>query len=465
MGNALTGSGFHLEGGFKAGHWDFAAEALGNRDTEGHSYMTLYRSHAWWKGNKGWQAGFEQEPLVWGYGLNGGYLLGEAARPVPKLRVESPLIPLHLGKYGLGAWGFQAFLGRLENHRVISSSMQDPAWRRATIAAQGDPQAPMLSGFRIQAEFGRNVEFYANYINTFSGTLKGNGMTEGYGLGDYATSLFGLKDALAEANTDFTDPGHPTPEYKNKARSASNADLGFRVRMPSLERMLGAHDVRLYLSRGSKGVTIVYGLFLKKPLYWICSDAAMDVKHIIQGHVNMYWNEDQRKSVPNLIVPNDTIGILINWPKVRLGVEYQDTSNAVIKGHRSFASTTYVSGFYYYGDPLGEAIGGESRMGTAKLEADISSQLISTSWLLIGDRPFRDNLPDWQLENPGSSPKKDRILGLQQGLTWRPSSIATLRIGTSWMGHGAVNNVPGQKKNGFRWFADLGFRWNQGLVR
>jgi hypothetical protein len=465
MGNALTGTGFHLEGGLKAGHWDFAAETLGNRDPQGHSYMTLYRSHAWWKGDKGWQAGYEQEPLVWGYGLNGGYLLGEAARPVPKLRIESPLIPLGIGRVGLGSWGFQAFLGRLENNRLISSSMQDAAWRRATIATQGDPQSPLLSGFRIQAQFGSTTEFYANYINMFSGTLKGTGMTEGYGLGDYATSLFGLKDALAEANTDFTDPGHPAPEYKNKARSASNADLGFRVRMAFLERALGAEDVRMYLSRGSKGVTIVYGLFLKKPLYWICSDAAMDVKHVIQGHVNLFWNEDQRKSVPNLIVPNDTLGILVTWPKIRLGVEYQDTSNEVVKGHRSFASATYPSGFYYYGDPLGEALGGEARTATVKLEADLSPKLASTSWFLIGDRPFRDNLPDWQLENPGALPKKDRTFGLQQGLTWKPSRGATVNLGASWMNHGAANNVAGRQENGFRWFADLGYRWSRGAVK
>ena len=106
MGNGLTGAGFHLEGGIHAGNWDFAGEVLGNRDFQGAAYLTLYRSHAWWHGPSGWQFGYEQEPLVWGYGLNGGYLLGESDRPVPKLRIESPMRHLGIGRVGLGTWGF-----------------------------------------------------------------------------------------------------------------------------------------------------------------------------------------------------------------------------------------------------------------------------------------------------------------------------------------------------------------------
>ena len=141
LGNGITGGGFHLEGGFRSGRWDAAAELLGNRDTQGQAYMTLYRSHLWYRGER-WQGGFEQEPLVWGYGLNGGYLLGEAARPFPRLRVESPMVDLHLWRVPLGRWGFQAFMGRLENHRILSPEIQDASVRSRLIAQNGDPADP-----------------------------------------------------------------------------------------------------------------------------------------------------------------------------------------------------------------------------------------------------------------------------------------------------------------------------------
>ena len=139
LGNALTGGGFHLEAGYKAGRWDLAGEVLGDRTPQGQAYLTLYRSHVWYRGDRGWQGGFEQEPLVWGYGLNGGYLLGEAARPFPRLRVESPMADLHLGRVPLGTWGWQAFMGRMDNHPVVSSSLQNPSWTNRVIAARGTP--------------------------------------------------------------------------------------------------------------------------------------------------------------------------------------------------------------------------------------------------------------------------------------------------------------------------------------
>ena len=458
MGNGLTGAGFHLEGGIHAGNWDFAGEVLGNRDFQGAAYLTLYRSHAWWHGPSGWQFGYEQEPLVWGYGLNGGYLLGESDRPVPKLRIESPMRHLGIGRVGLGTWGFQAFMGRLENDRQLSSSMQDLAWRQVMIAQNGDPQSPMLAGYRVQAQFGAYTEFYANYLNLFAGTRDGVAMTQGYGLGDYATAMFGLKDALAESGINFTDPNHPAATYVNKARSASNADLGFRVRVPYLEKALAARDVRVYLSRGSKGVTMTYGLFLKDPLHWLASDVSTDLKHIVQGHLSEFWYENNRKSIPNMVAPNDTIGILASWPGIRLGVEYQDTSNPS-NSHRSFASEIYLSGFYYHGDPLGEAMGGEARTSTVHLEWDLRPNLASGSWLLVGDRPFRDDLVDWQAQYPGAVPGRNRYYGLQQTLAWKIRNGVTLDLGASWMHNGAVDFVSGRDGNGCRWFTDLSFRW------
>lgn len=458
LGNAVTGSGFTLKGGFRAGRWDLAGEVLGAREPGGGAYLTLYRSHAWWRGDSGWQAGFEQEPLVWGYGLNGGYTLGEAARPFPRLRVEAPYRDLSLFHVPLGAWGFQAFMGRLENDRVLSSSLQDLSWRRAQIAANGDPQAPLLNGYRLQARFGPRLEFYVNYLDLWSGTRNGVGVTHGYGLDDYLTAMTGLKDTLAEASH---DPNAPTvaATYKNKALSASEIDWGLRLEAPLLARALGARQAWLSLSRGSKSVIWPVGLFAGNPPRYLYRDLKSDVTNLFSGTFGFGWNYPGRYAVPNLYTPNDDVGVRVAWPRVRLGLEYLDTTNNADQGHRSFAHGFYLSGFYYHGDPLGEALGGETRAVTARLEADLGSKAALCTWVVWGNRPFRDQLDLWQADHPGALPGADRIFGVQERLTWRLTRATTLDLGAAWQRHGAVDYEAGRTGNGFRWFAEYGFTW------
>jgi len=459
LGNSLKGSGFHLEGGLRAGRWDFAGEALGVRDPEGSPYLTLYRSHAWWRGAKGWQAGFEQEPLVWGYGLNGGYLLGEASRPFPRLRLESPYRALSLFKAGLGEWGFQTFLGRLENHRELSASMQDLSYRRHLVAQQGEPQAPLLAGYRLQARFGSRVTLYLNYLNLWAGTLDGKGVTSGYNLGEYATALFGLKDTLAEASYDPATQSSQGAGYKNKARSASSADWGIRVESPRLARLFRAEKAWFSLSRGSKSMGWPVGVFIKNPPKYLLKDVSADLRNLFTGRFGFGWKYDARYAVPSLLTPNDDVGILVSWPGVRLGLEYLDTSNPVEQGHRTFAHPFYISGFYYHGDPLGNALGGETRATTARLELDASPRLTLVSWLNWGIRPFRDDPALWQAAHPGASPAGDRLFGLQQAARWRLTPAATLNLGAAWERHGAVEYEAGRRGNGLRWFTDLAYRW------
>ena len=250
LGNALKGEGFYLEGGVHAKNWDMAAQVMAVRDPQGQSYLTLFRGHLTHTSRGGWVAGLEQEPLVWGYGLNGGYLLGEAARPFPRFRVESPMTHLQIGNAHFGTWGFQAFMGRLESDRLLSDSIQDLAYRKTIL--QNDPSSPLFNGYRIQARFADVMEFYVNYTNLWGGTRQGKKMTAGYNLGDYLTAMFGLKDQLAEQGVDFSDPNHPEATYKNNARSASNFDLGGRLRLRFLEQPLGAQTVHAYISRGTK---------------------------------------------------------------------------------------------------------------------------------------------------------------------------------------------------------------------
>lgn len=460
MGNAITGNGFHLEGGLRTQHWDLAAELMGGRKQGGGDFATLYRGHATWRSQDqgGWEAGLEREPLVWGYGLNGGYLLGDAARPFPRFRVESPMADLHLWRVPLGAWGFQAFMGRLENGAGVSPSIQDPLYSEARIAAQGDPQAPFLNGYRFQAKFGPDMEFYANYINLWGGTLNGVSMTQGYGIGDYLTSMFGLKDTLAESNLDPNDP-NAVGTYKNKARSASNCDVGFRMRIRPMEDLLRAETVHAYVSRGSKNVWWNPGTFFRNPPKYLAKDVSNEGQDLGQGRYSMLWNRTNHYAAPNLTSPNDTVGVLMDWSGVRLGLEYLDTVNNTSQGVRSFTHYLYLSGFYTYGDPLGNAVAGEARTTTARLEANYRPNLTGTTILQVGSRPFRDDLALWQAAYNLSGPVDDRFVGLQQTLKWQCTRRAALGLGSSWQHHSAVSNIPGNSANAFRYYADLTYRW------
>jgi hypothetical protein len=463
LGNALTGTGFHLEAGLKRGNWDLAAEWLGVRSTTGANYLTLYRGHATWQNrlDPGWRFGLEMEPLVWGYGLNGGYLLGEAARPFPRVRMESPMTELRLfRRVPLGTWGLQAFLGRLESGNGINPSIQDPRFERKIADANGIPQAPFMTGFRLQAEFSDFMEFYANYINLFGGSLNGRNMLDGYGLADYLTAMTGLKDALAESSVEPNAGTHGSP-FKNKALSSSNADVGFRVRSRPLERWLGAEGVHGYVSRGSKGVWNNMGLFFRNPVKYGWRDIHTELKNAGGGRVNAIWNQSARYTSPNLATPNDAVGFLVAWQRVRLGLEYLDAVNGDTAGQgaRTFTHYIYLAGFYRYGDPLGNSVAGEARTTTLRLETDLHPRLTTAALVRYGQRPFRDELDLWQVDHPGLNPVPNRFTGVQATLTWRVRPGTTLGAGAGWEHDSAVDNVIGAKADVFRWFGDLAWRW------
>jgi hypothetical protein len=368
---------------------------------------------------------------------------------------------LGLGRARLGTWGVQAFLGRLESPRILNSSMQDLSRRRAVLAAFGEPQAPLVTGIRLQARFGELTEFYANYLNLWGGTLNGRSMLEGYGTRDYLTAMLGAKDSLAESDVNFNDPARDPQAagYKNKARSGSELDIGFRIRVPALERGLGARRAQIYLSRGSKSLTYSWSLFLRRPLHFAYEDVERDMRSLGGGHLSQFWNQTQRTSVPNLADPNDTFGLLLTWPRVRLGLEYADTTNLATSGHRTFAHGIYLSGFYTHGDPMGNAIGGEARTATLRAEVDLTSRLTTVTWVHKGAPSFRDDPALWSKDHPGQTWESDRFHGLQQTLDWKVDRATRLRLGASWRRHGSAGFISGREGNGFSWFADLGFRW------
>jgi len=470
LGNAIDGEGVLIEGGTQSGRWSLAAQALPYRDPDGGKKVTLHQGHLTYTTLGEWRWGLEKEPLVWGYGLNGGYLLGNAATPFPRLRMETPLADLHIFRVPLGAWKGQIFLGRLEADRPVGEESQDPSYRNRAIASRGQPEAPYLSGFRGEARFGPNVEFYLNWINLFGGTLNGVSQFSGYGFGDYLTAFTGTKDTLAEANLDQTNPGDKNQAfpYVNKARSASNADVGIRVRLPGLEDRLHAEDVRVYLSRGSKAVNFNYGLVQHHPRTYVLKDGSNDLEDIRALAPDRIYDRTQRYLAPTLQVPNDNVGMVVNWAGFRLGLEYLDTVNQanqfggrpVEGGHRSFEHENYLSGFYYEGDPLGTALGGEARYVTLRLEWDLTSRLTLQTWVQSGQRPFRDDPASWALDHPGQTPVTNRFTGMQEVVTFGAPLGWNAGAGASFQHQSAVLNVQGAPGNGFRWFLQAGRRWS-----
>jgi hypothetical protein len=287
-------------------------------------------------------------------------------------------------------------------------------------------------------------------------------MTAGYGVSDYVTAALGMKDFLAETSTDFSDPNHPDPAYKNNARSSTNFDFGVRGELPFLARWLGAEQSWGYISRGSKGMTWPLGVWRRKPLYWTGKDLEKDLRYGLNGDYRRTWYEVDRHLVPNLIVPNDAFGLLARWSRVRLGLERRSTSNLPEVSYRSFQNGIYATGFYRDGDPLGEAFGGETDVTTARLEWDATPSLTTTTWLYRGARPFRDNPVYWLQDHPGQAYTEDYLTGLQLDLTWKATASQTLRAGGSLERHSAAGYVLGNARIGTRWFLEWSARWARG---
>lgn len=462
LGNALTGSGTHLEAGWRGPQLDVAGQVNAWREVDGTSRLILQRFHLAYTSQGGWRTALEQEPLVWGYGLNGGYTLGEASRPFPRLRLESPFHHLQVWGVPLGTWKGQVFLGQVEGHKVLGEASQDPSARSRAIAQWGDPQRPYLSGLRLEAVFAEDTELYLNYINLFGGSLQGRSQTEGYQFKHWIASFFGLKDSYSEGALGLEGAAtRPT----GRVRSASTSDVGIRIRFRVLEPWLDAQDVRFYVSRGAKAVNTRTQVLVHQPFDSLAQDIERDWKSLIHTPLSP-WNQRNRYVLPTTPVPNDAVGVLVRWPAVRLGVEYLDTANSFLnpdnpgeQNHRTFAHDFYYSGFYLEGDPLGNATAGEARTFTVRLEADWAPAWSTRTWLLWGDRPFRDDLDAWRQDHPGASPVRNHFLGLQQVVVWRPDQVLRVQAGASTQHQTAYLNEPGRGRTGFRWFLDVGWTW------
>jgi hypothetical protein len=208
FGPGARGWGLGLQGRYVRGGWSFSATALAIRD-HGRTSGILQRAALAYQTESGWRTALEQAPFAWGSGLNGGDLLGDAARPFPRFSLTTPEAATFLGR-----WRAEAFAGRLEWNRPVPEWINDREARTTAQAAGFDLQRPVLWGGFLRVSFGGLV---------------------GGSLG--AVTMQGGRDAQGQAA-----PG-------SAARTSSLAEI--KIRMPSFARFVHARGASLIVSRSA----------------------------------------------------------------------------------------------------------------------------------------------------------------------------------------------------------------------
>lgn len=471
LGNAVTGSGCYMDGGWSSTHGSMALRLNAYDDLDGRRHVVLDRGHITWSGADGACISLEREPLVWGFGLNGGYVLGAAAAPVPKLRVSSGLTPREVFGIPLGTWQAEGFVGRMGTSQEVPETIQSPSLKTREIRRNGSPERPFLFGYRAYGVIAEDFEIYANWIVLMGGTLRGRRVDEGYSFGQYLTAALGIKDLKVEGGIDMNNLSPQDVIQDPGVHSTASSDVGVRFRTHALERAFKARDVRVYISRGSKGVHVNHGAIRHKPLWAIWQDIRADLRSATDLSIAGIWGREYRYTAPSPIVPNDAVGLLVDWGDWKAGVEYLNTANPrnyakggkgnsyPLYGHRSFTHWFYQVGFYEDGDPLGSGLGGEARYGTLFLEGQLNPQLHLKMWLQGGDRPFRDDFDAWQLDHSGKVPVRNRFLQAQLAFDWKRGGGYFIRGGLSAQRQSAEFNESGRTKWGSRWYLETGRTW------
>ena len=208
LGHGTRGWGLGLQGRYVSGGFSVAATLLGLRD-QGSTRGILQRASLAYQTESGWRLALEQAPMPWGSGLLGGDLLGDAARPFPRLTLATPGLTLLNTR-----WRLEAFAGRLDADRPIPTWITGREQRLTAREAGLDLQRPLLGGALLRAGFGSLVEVSLGAVTLQGGT-----------------------DARGEtASTDST-------------RTQSLVEG--RLRIPALARLLLARGASLQVSRSA----------------------------------------------------------------------------------------------------------------------------------------------------------------------------------------------------------------------
>ncbi len=372
LGTVTLGSGLMVRGEWIRNGWEIAGTLTALRNEEDHSMRARLQAFSLVKHSQsGWRWGLEKSPIQWGYGLFGGFLMGDSHDPVPRLVLESPLADIRIFGVPLGAWGFDTFLGQLEWDRQIPAWNSNPQWAQEALHDQGNLRRPNLSGFRIRAAFGPNVDMNFGVVSKWGGVdASGRNIMHGLPWWNYPLGYLGAENLVSESTGNAQDPNsnqrfHPGSDYHNISNGVANVEV--RIRFPeTAERWFGARAMELHLSRGGSNVNWQWKDFLKDPF----SAWSHDVKFVshsltrvaIQGSSpNDLWGWGYSQGSPSLTHINDTVGVQWVFDHWDLGLELSDLHNQPYPAstYRVYGNGRNLSGHSRYGDSLGQPLGGE----------------------------------------------------------------------------------------------------------
>ena len=424
FGHGMQGWGAGIQGKYFRGGWSFTAAATAFRDG-GITRGSLQRAGLAYRSEGGWRVALEQAPFQWGFGVNGGYLMGDSARPFPRLALSTPEAALRLWRVPLGRWSAELFYGRLEWNRAIPTWIGNPLNQAAAKAAYGDVRRPDISGAMLRGRFGPHVELNLGVTSIWGGLdPQGRNRRQGYTWEDYALGFFGAENI---GRTEASGSPFQFDQSEFKQISTGHALAEARVRIPALADYFRARGASVYLSRGSKNVNWQWKDFLRHPGAAIRRDLSKDWELIKRGNVRggdymeSIWGRGIREAVPTLEHANDMMGLQLVWEGWDLALDYADTVNIPADGggYRVYTNGTFLSGYSRYGDSMGLAFGGDVITRTVDLGFPLPSEGKGRIKVVNGIRAFRDNLALWTAAHPGSTPELNRFWFLQVDAQWR----------------------------------------------
>lgn len=464
LGTVTLGQGLALHGAWVRGGWTVSAETTFLKDSEGGLTRGRLLAFSVVKQTAGgWRWGLEKAPFQWGYGLFGGHLMGDSHDPVPRLLLESPSADLSLFGVPLGAWKFETFLGQLEWDRRIPAWSSNPQTVQAASLSGGDLRRPNLSGLRLRAAFGPDLDMNFGVVSRWGGVdTSGQNIMRGLSAWDYPLGYLGAETILVAETTgnaenpDGSQRFSPTGSFHNISNAV--ADVELRLRLPAAARWFGAEGLAVHLSRGASNVNWQWKDFLRDPFSAWGHDLRFVgqklLRHQLSGsHPDSLWGWAYAQGTPGLVHINDTVGVqwvFANWD---LGLELADLHNQVYPDstYRVYSNGRFISGHSRYGDSLGQPLGGEVYHTGLNLGLHLPHGGRVRIQCLDAIRFFRDSPLTVTPFAPGVD---DHFVHLQVETQW---SLGSGRIGGSLAAerHQADRFIPGNRVS--NWILSLSY--------
>ena len=465
QGSTTLGQGVVLGGSKVLDGWEVAATGTGLRDFDSPMTRARLLTFALVKHTEGgWRWGLEKKPFLWGYGLFGGYLIGDSSDPVPRLVLESPLTSLSLFGVPLGTWGFDTFLGQLEWDRRIPTWSSTPHTMQDSLASRGDLRRSKLSGLRLKAAFGPHVDMNFAVVSKWGGVdASGRNIMQGLSVWNYPLAYLGAENiAVAETTGNAQDPiGGNRFKVPSSYHDISNAlaDVEVRVRFPeTAARWFGANGLAVYLSRGATNVNWQWRDFLKHPFSAWSHDLRFVGKKLGKGELSgsdpdSLWGWAYAQGSPGLVHINDKLGVQWVFDRWELGIELADLHNQAYPDStfRTYGNGRFLSGHSRFGDSLGEPLGGEVYQQGFSLGMKLPHEGQLRFSCLDAIRYFRDSPLTTTTFVPGVN---DHFFHVQLEGQWL---LRSARVGGSLAmeRHRADQFLPGNSKS--NWILSLGY--------